>query len=146
METLEEFFNKAIYHWVGKHFGSQEADDPSWNIEALSKYLAKETERREQKVFNLEPYELTVLLPEEVDSERVVSDILSKINKFDGSIASKEDDGVKRLAYAIQNRERARYIYMNIHLPKDAPVKLSTWLNTNDHVLRYLLVKQDRRR
>lgn len=55
---LTSFFNKEIYDWVAKNFGESEADDPSWNIEALSAHLASEllkkvrsakTEQREEK-------------------------------------------------------------------------------------------------
>lgn len=30
-----------IYEWVKQNFGESEADDPSWNIEALAEELAK---------------------------------------------------------------------------------------------------------
>ena len=39
-DKLFNFFNKEIYKWVAKNFGTQEAEDPSWNIEALSAHLA----------------------------------------------------------------------------------------------------------
>lgn len=34
-------FYEAIYEWVGKTYGTQEADDPSWSIEALADHLSK---------------------------------------------------------------------------------------------------------
>lgn len=34
-------FQEAIYEWVADHFGQSEADDPSWNIEALADHLNK---------------------------------------------------------------------------------------------------------
>lgn len=64
---LQEFLSKTIYHWVGRNFGSQEADDPSWNIEALSKYLAKELNTRERAITNTKPYELTVFAPDKFE-------------------------------------------------------------------------------
>lgn len=33
---MENKITKIIYDWVGKNFGTQEAEDPSWNIEALA--------------------------------------------------------------------------------------------------------------
>ena len=33
---MEKKITKIIYDWVGKNFGTQEAEDPSWNIEALA--------------------------------------------------------------------------------------------------------------
>ena len=32
-------FYEAIYEWVGKTYGTQEADDPSWSIKALADHL-----------------------------------------------------------------------------------------------------------
>lgn len=34
-------FYEAIYEWVAENFGTQEAEDPSWNIEALADHLSK---------------------------------------------------------------------------------------------------------
>lgn len=34
-------FYEAIYEWVAENFGESEADDPSWNIEALADHLSK---------------------------------------------------------------------------------------------------------
>ena len=34
-------FYEAIYEWVAKNYGQSEADDPSWNIEALADHLSK---------------------------------------------------------------------------------------------------------
>lgn len=34
-------FYEAIYEWVADSFGTQEAEDPSWNIEALADHLSK---------------------------------------------------------------------------------------------------------
>lgn len=34
-------FYEAIYEWVADNFGQSEADNPSWNIEALAKHLSE---------------------------------------------------------------------------------------------------------
>lgn len=34
-------FYDIIYKWVAEHFGQSEADNPSWNIEALADHLSK---------------------------------------------------------------------------------------------------------
>lgn len=34
-------FYDIIYKWVAENFGQSEADDPSWNIEALADHLSK---------------------------------------------------------------------------------------------------------
>lgn len=38
---MEKKIAKIIYEWVGKNFGTQEAEDPSWNIEALAEEINK---------------------------------------------------------------------------------------------------------
>jgi len=40
--NVEEEFKKFLYEWVKKNFGESEADDPSWNIEALAHDLREE--------------------------------------------------------------------------------------------------------
>lgn len=44
-ETLFKYLNKTIYDWVARNFGTQEAEDPSWNIEALASDLAYRIEK-----------------------------------------------------------------------------------------------------
>lgn len=39
-EQLTEQYQQDITEWVKKNFGQSEAEDPSWNIEALAGYLA----------------------------------------------------------------------------------------------------------
>ena len=41
MENNMKTFYEAIYEWVKDNFGQSEADDPSWNIEALADHLSK---------------------------------------------------------------------------------------------------------
>ena len=38
---MESKIKDIIYEWVKKNFGESEADDPSWNIEALAEELNK---------------------------------------------------------------------------------------------------------
>lgn len=94
----------------------------------------------------MDEYELSVLSHKNTDQLELKHKILDKINDVGGITTKYEADGVKRLAYAINGEEYAHYSYYTIQLPQDAPVKLSTWLNTTDEVLRYLLVKTRARR
>lgn len=34
-------FYEAIYEWVAENYGQSEADNPSWNIEALADHISK---------------------------------------------------------------------------------------------------------
>ena len=56
---MEERLRTIIYNWVGKNFGTQEAEDPSWSIEELAKEIAKYK------------YEIHSLVQEEYDLEDI---------------------------------------------------------------------------
>lgn len=40
-EEIKKKIGETIYEWVKQNFGESEADDPSWNIEALAEELSK---------------------------------------------------------------------------------------------------------
>lgn len=89
-------------------------------------------------------YELTVLTPEtatEVDIEQVER----VIRRYATEIGKREDEGIKRLAYPINGQDKARYLYYEINMPQGKPQRLSSELNTDNTVLRYLLVRADTR-
>ena len=142
---VRDFLGKKIYHWVGKNFGSQEAEDPSWNIKALSEYLAKEVIAYNNAKKNLKSYELTVLLNTESDADSEIKEIKDYIKSIGGVVNSVEDEGKKRLPYSIMGNDYALYYYIDLDLPDGKPAVLSSWLNVRDKVLRYLLVKNNTR-
>ena len=93
-------------------------------------------------------YELTVLI--HPDLEMNLDPALDKVKKLidanGGKIIKEENDGKKRLAYAIDSQEFAVYYYFELELPAAAPAKISSTLNITDEVLRYLLVTVDERK
>ena len=96
----------------------------------------------------MKKYELTVLF--HPDLEMNIDPALDKTKKIleaaGGNITKEENDGKKRLAYKIAGQEFALYYYFELDLPAEAPAKISSQLNINDEVLRYLLVKSDERK
>ena len=84
-------------------------------------------------------YELTILV-DEIASQEVIDGLTEKIKGY-GKITSIEDEGVKRLAYPINDHEKARYLYYTLDLENDAPYKISSHLNIDDNAIRYLLVR-----
>lgn len=90
-------------------------------------------------------YELTVLIqPDlEVDLEAPLAKVRKLITDNGGKIVSEDNWGKKRLMYRIKGQDFAVYVYMDIELPADAPLKISNTLNITDEVVRYLLVKVD---
>ena len=90
-------------------------------------------------------YELTILIhPDlEVDLDAPLEKV-RKIVKDNGGTVTKEDNwGKKRMMYRIKGQDFAVYVFLDIELPADAPLKISNTLNITDEVLRYLLVKVD---
>lgn len=93
----------------------------------------------------MKEYELTVLIhPDlEADLETPLTKVRDIIKNAGGTIVREDNWGKKKLAYAINREDFAVYVYMDIELPADAPLKISNTFNITDEVLRYLLVKVD---
>jgi len=87
-------------------------------------------------------YELTVLIhPDlEADLETALTKVRSVITTAGGEITSEDNWGKKKLAYRIARQDFAIYIFMELKLPADAPLRISNTFNITDEVLRYLLV------
>ena len=90
----------------------------------------------------MKEYELTVLIhPDlEADLETPLKKVRDIITNAGGTIVREDNWGKKKLAYPIRREEFAVYIYMDVALPADAPLKISNIFNITDEVLRYLLV------
>jgi len=90
-------------------------------------------------------YELTVLIhPDlEADLETPLTKVRDIIKNAGGTIVREDNWGKKKLAYAINREDFAVYVYMDLELPPEAPLKISNTYNITDEVLRYLLVKVD---
>ena len=93
----------------------------------------------------MKDYELTVLIhPDlEVDLDAPLAKVRDIVKNAGGEIVKEDNWGKKKLAYSIKREDFAVYVYMDVKLPADAPLKISNTLNITDEVLRYLLVKQD---
>lgn len=93
----------------------------------------------------MKEYELTVLIhPDlEVDLDKALTKVKALITDNGGEIIKEDNWGKKKLAYQINREDFAVYVYFEVNLPADAPLKISNVLNITDEVLRYLLVKAD---
>lgn len=93
----------------------------------------------------MKEYELTVLIhPDlEVDLDTPLNKVRDIVKSAGGEIVSEDNWGKKKLAYRIKKEDFAVYVYFDIKLPADAPLKVSNTLNITDEVLRYLLVSVD---
>ncbi len=93
----------------------------------------------------MKEYELTVLIhPDlETDLDKALGKVKSLVTDNGGEIIKEDNWGKKKLAYQIRREDFAIYVYFEVNLPADAPLKISNTLNITDEVLRYLLVKAD---
>ena len=101
--------------------------------------------RRFQKETLVKEYELTVLIhPDlEADLETPLAKVRDIVTSAGGTITREDNWGKKKLQYTIKREEFAVYVYMDVELPADAPLKISNTLNITEEVIRYLLVKVD---
>lgn len=93
----------------------------------------------------MKEYELTVLIhPDlETDLEAPLEKVRKLVTDNGGEILREDNWGKKRLMYRIKDQDFAVYVYMDVKLPAEAPLKVSNVLNITDEVIRYLLVKVD---
>lgn len=93
----------------------------------------------------MKEYELTVLIhPDlEADIEKPLQKVRDIVTGAGGEVTKEDNWGKKKLAYSIKREDFAVYVYMDVKLPADAPLKISNTLNITEEVLRYLLVTVD---
>lgn len=93
----------------------------------------------------MKQYELTVLVRPDFEANLDVplAKVRDLITTSGGSISQEENWGKKKLQYRIKNEDFAVYVYFDVALPADAPLKISNALNISDEVIRYLLVSVD---
>jgi len=93
----------------------------------------------------MKDYELTVLIHPDLESnlEAPLAKVRDIITNAGGTITKEDNWGKKKLAYRIKGQDFGVYVYFDVALPADAPLKISNIFNITDEVLRYLLVKVD---
>ncbi len=93
----------------------------------------------------MKEYELTVLVHPDLEAnlDTALDKVRALVTDNGGEIIKEDNWGKKKLAYQINREDFAVYVYFEVKLPAEAPLKISNVLNITDEVLRYLLVKAD---
>jgi small subunit ribosomal protein S6 len=93
----------------------------------------------------MKEYELTVLIHPDLEAaiDAPLAKVRDIITSAGGTITTEDNWGKKKLAYPINKENFAVYVYMDVKLPADAPLKISNTFNITDEVIRYLLVTVD---
>lgn len=90
---------------------------------------------------SINKYELTVLYDTEVDLVEELDELREIIKENGGKILKEQNEGKKRLAYEIMGKDYATYYYIDIELEDSKAASISSRLNIEESVLRYLLVR-----
>lgn len=93
----------------------------------------------------MKKYELSVLIHPDLEAslDTALDKVRGIITEAGGSITSEDIQGKKRTAYKVKGQDFAVYVYMDVELPADAPLRISNTFNITEEVLRYLLVITD---
>ena len=93
----------------------------------------------------MKKYELSVLVHPDLEAnlETALTKIRGIVTEAGGTITSEDVQGKKKTAYRLKGQDFAIYVYMDVALPADAPLRISNTFNITDEVLRYLLVITD---
>ena len=118
---LYDFIRDSIRHWVGKNFGSQEVEEPSWNIDDLSDHLAKAINKRNNIQNHLLDFEMVVLTKENSDEERtaLMDRIKEKVERIGGVFLSYEQEK-KKFDMPIEGETKGYRIKAKLEMPCDA--------------------------
>lgn len=87
---LYDFVKDSIRHWVGKNFGSQELEDPSWNIDDLAWHITRKLYKRNEMFKNMNPFTLSVFIGKMSDDKRaeLVSRVKEKLERLGASLST----------------------------------------------------------
>ena len=91
-------------------------------------------------------YELALVVSSKIDDEAraaVVEKAKGYITRYEGTIGEVEEWGKKKLAYEIQDEREAFYYFIPFEAAATAPAEIERHVRIMDHVLRYLVVRQD---
>ena len=90
-------------------------------------------------------YELSVLIHPDLEAtlDTALETVRGVVTEAGGKIVSEDIQGKKKTAYRLKGQDFAIYVYMDVELPAEAPVRISSTFNITDSVLRYLLVITD---
>lgn len=144
-EYISGVIEDSMKKWVGKNYGTQEMENPSWDTYRLSNYIASALLRELKEMNEPKRYNLTLIFRNDCDLDKNKEKLAELIKKYGGDILSEKNEGTKNLAYKINGEKKGIFYYIDLDLPNGSSAKVSAELNNNfDDVLRYLMVKERR--
>lgn len=96
----------------------------------------------------METYELTCILPGEVTSQKknsFIQKLEKTLNEVKGEILNTQEWGKIDLQYPIKKNNVGFFLHFTLKLEKSLLKKLNEKLRIDDDIIRYLLVKSERK-
>ncbi|MCD7750348.1 MAG: 30S ribosomal protein S6 [Lachnospiraceae bacterium] len=91
-------------------------------------------------------YELCLVVSAKIEEEEranTVEKVKALIERFGGVITEIDDWGKKKLAYEIDKSREGYYSFIRFDAEPTAPAEIESRVRIMDHVIRYLIVKQE---
>ena len=91
-------------------------------------------------------YELCLVVSAKIEEEEranTVEKAKALIERFGGVITEIDDWGKKKLAYEIDKSREGYYSFIRFDAEPTAPAEIESRVRIMDHVIRYLIVKQE---
>lgn len=94
-------------------------------------------------------YELMVIIKPQAEADEVgeaQKDIEALITQHKGKIVTTDDWGEKQLSFKIKGHDRGNYVVYGIEMDPSSTSKFTSKLQLHKSLLRYLLVKQTKKK
>ena len=91
-------------------------------------------------------YELCLVVSAKIEEEEranTVEKAKALIERFGGVITEVDDWGKRKLAYEIDKSREGYYSFIRFDAETTAPAEIESRVRIMDHVIRYLIVKQE---
>lgn len=91
-------------------------------------------------------YEVAVVVSARIEEEEranTIEKVKGYITRFGGTVTNTEECGKKRLAYEIQKMKEGFYYFIQFDADSECPAEMESRLRIMDHVIRYLIVRQE---
>lgn len=144
-DKVYKLCKRTIKKWVRENYGTQEAEDPSWDIDSLSRSVASAVLRKISGE-GLDHKQLTLLVRAGCDVQNELNIIDAKIRELGGRIIMKVDEGLQTLPFSFRNEYRTEHVVIDFDIVHEKVAPLSGWLNDREDILRYLLINKEERR
>ena len=95
--NIEKELHKFLYEWVSKNFGENEAENPSWSIEALAHDLAIEFMELDErsKIINITDDILEVAEDNGIDLKKRDAESIARKYRFSEGYCRRDDEDIK---------------------------------------------------